>query len=125
MKCEQVLIWKVAWSGIKETPLQGQGFNAFQAKYGHYQAAYFQKYADNQKEILIADNMTIAMNDFVESAFNLGFIGLFLLVAFWLSLLKGLNSETTHSNSIHLVSFVIVVIFLVSICKYSVLLYSR
>ena len=82
----RLLIWKVAWSGIKETPLQGQGFNAFQAKYGHYQASYFQKQTNNQQEVMIADNMTVAMNDFVETAFNLGFIGLFLFVSFWLSL---------------------------------------
>ena len=110
----RLLIWKVAWSGIMETPVQGQGFNAFQAKYGHYQAAYFQKHIDNQKEIWVASNMTIAMNDYVETAFNLGFIGLLLSVAFWLSLFKGVTFETTDRNSLHLVALAVFVIFLVS-----------
>jgi tetratricopeptide (TPR) repeat protein len=84
----RLLIWKVANSGIKDTPLQGQGFNAFQASYGHFQAAYFQKHTDNQREIMIADNINAAFNDYVEITFNLGYIGLFLFIAFWLSLFK-------------------------------------
>ena len=110
----RLLIWKVAWSGIKEMPLQGQGFNAFQAKYGQYQAAYFQKYAENKREIMIADNINAAFNDFIEIVFNLGFIGLFLYAAFWLSLFKGMDIRIMSRSSINLVAVTIVIIFLVS-----------
>jgi len=108
----RLLIWKVSWSGIIETPLQGQGFNAFQAKYGHYQAEYFQKNTENQKEAMLASNMSVAMNDFVETAFNLGFIGLFLYVAFWFSLFKRIAGQAR--NDITIVAIAVVVIFLVS-----------
>ncbi|MDR1115489.1 MAG: O-antigen ligase family protein [Tannerella sp.] len=111
----RLLIWKVAWSGIKDAPVQGQGFNAFQARYGHYQAAYFQQHAGNEKEIMIADNMTVAMNDYVETAFNLGFIGLLLLVAFWLSLFGKIagQARSEASNGTKVVAVTVLVIFLV------------
>jgi O-antigen ligase len=105
----RLLIWKVAWSSIKEAPLQGQGFNAFQAKYGHEQAVYFQQHDGNEKEIMLADNMTIAMNDYVETAFNLGLIGLLLYAAFWLSLFKRIAGQV-HNN---VVTVTVLVIFLV------------
>jgi O-antigen ligase len=84
----RLLIWKIAGSGIKDTPLQGQGFNAFQASYGHFQVAYFQKHTDNQREVMSADNINAAFNDYVEITFNIGYIGLLLFIAFGLSLFK-------------------------------------
>ena len=110
----RLLIWKVAWTGIKDVPLQGHGFNAFQAKYGHYQAAYFQKHVDNPKERWIASNMTVAMNDFVEITFNLGFIGLFLFVAFGLSLFKGFVGDFESGSGRDVIAVTVLVIFLVS-----------
>jgi len=109
----RLLIWKAALSGIKEAPLQGKGFNAFQAKYGHYQAAYFQKHSYNPKEIMLADNMNTALNDYLEIVFNLGFIGLLLIFAFYLSLFKGIAGKACNDAD-NVVAVAVLVIFFVS-----------
>ena len=109
----RLLIWKSALSGIKETPLLGQGFNAFQARYMHFQAAYFQQHTDNEMERMIADNMLAALNDYVETNFNLGVIGLFLFVGFWLSVLF-CGAKALKHEGVNVVSMTVLVIFLVS-----------
>lgn len=109
----RLLIWKVAGSGIREAPLQGHGFNAFQTKYEDYQAAYFQQQY-NQKESMIADNMIVAMNDYIETAFNLGVVGLLLYIGFWLSLFHEIDFKTITRDTWQLVSITTIVIFLVA-----------
>lgn len=92
----------------------GQGFNAFQAKYGHFQAQYFQQHSDNEAETALADNMFAGMNDFVDIAFNYGLTGLLLYVSFWVLLFLRVKYENIMQDQMLLVSVSVLVIFLVS-----------
>ncbi len=110
----RLVIWKVSLTGICENPIFGHGFNAFQAKYGHFQAKYFQQNPDNESEIALADNMMFGMNDYIEIGFNYGFIGLFLYGLFWLSLFKRIRYESIVQDNMLLVSVCVLAIYLVS-----------
>jgi predicted negative regulator of RcsB-dependent stress response len=116
----RLLIWKIASYGIRENPITGHGFNAFQAKYGTFQAQYFQQHPDNENEKILADNMSIAMNDYVELVFNLGFIGLILYGTFWLFLICRYNYNEIQRNQVVLAAVSVLCVFLVCNCFYFV-----
>lgn len=110
----RLLIWKVSMTGIYESPIIGHGFNAFQAKYGHFQAQYFRQHPDNESETTLANNMMVGMSDYVEIVFNYGLTGLLLYCLFWLLLFQRIKYESVMQDQILLVSIIVIAVFLVS-----------
>lgn len=75
----RLLIWKVSGNIIKEQPITGVGYGRFNSVYNLYQADYFR--ADhNKNEELLADNVRIAYNDYIEILVESGIIGLLIFI---------------------------------------------
>ncbi|MGV8090420.1 MAG: O-antigen ligase family protein [Mangrovibacterium sp.] len=83
----RLLIWKVSSEMIKEKPILGHGYGAFQAKYMDYQAEYF-KANPASKFVLLADNIKHPFNEFIKVAVEFGMIGLFIALSIILFVLR-------------------------------------
>ncbi|WP_321287534.1 O-antigen ligase family protein [uncultured Sunxiuqinia sp.] len=78
----RLLIWQVSWEMIKDKPLLGHGYRAFQAKYMDHQAIYFKNYPNSRLSIL-ADNVKHPFNEFLKVTVEFGLGGLLLVLAFF------------------------------------------
>jgi O-antigen polymerase len=76
----RILIWKVALLAIKERPLDGYGFNAFQVVFAPFQAAYFSAEPRTNREQMVAGSVRWAFNEYLQTAIELGIIGCLLLI---------------------------------------------
>lgn len=74
----RLLIWRVTWDMIKDSPLIGHGSGSFQAKYMLYQADYFRLYP-NSHFAQLADNVSHPFNEFLKIAAEYGCLGLIIL----------------------------------------------
>lgn len=74
----RLLIWRVTWDMIKDSPLIGHGAGSFQAKYMLYQADYFRLYP-NSNFAQLADNVSHPFNEFLKIAAEYGCLGLIIL----------------------------------------------
>ncbi|PCH70294.1 MAG: hypothetical protein COC06_05250 [Bacteroidales bacterium] len=75
----RILIWQVSWEMIKDKPVLGHGYGAFQAEYMNYQAEYFKNKPDSEFELL-ADNVKHPFNEFVKLAVEFGITGLVVVL---------------------------------------------
>lgn len=80
----RLLIWKVSSNIVKDHPFTGIGYGRFRSEYNLYQADYFKR-NHNQDEELLADNVELAFNDYLETIVETGIIGIgffgFLIVS--------------------------------------------
>lgn len=76
---------------IKDKPIWGHGYGAFQAKYMDCQAEYF-KNITNSKFELLADNIKHPFNEFVKVAVEFGMTGLVIVLS--IEIFKTVNSNT-------------------------------
>ena len=83
----RILVWKVSGSIIKDQPFTGVGYGSFNSVYNLYQAKYFRGDHKMSEEIL-ADNVRMAYNDFIEIASETGITGLLIFVIFLYSVLN-------------------------------------
>jgi O-antigen ligase len=83
----RLLIWKVSSEMIKDKPILGHGFEAFQAKYMDYQAEYFKK-NPNSIHSQLADNVKHPFNEFLKIVVEFGMIGLAIIISFVLFILR-------------------------------------
>lgn len=109
----RLLIWKISSEMIKDKPISGHGYGAFQAKYMDYQAEYF-KNNPNSKFKLLADNVKHPFNEFIKIAVEFGSIGLMVVISlllfiFW-KIIKSENGNKTFVLS-GLVSFLLLACF--------------
>lgn len=74
----RLLVWKVATQTPHENLIMGNGIGHFEAEYGKWQAAYFEK-GGSEKELYVADYVTTAYNEFVETALEQGIVASILL----------------------------------------------
>ena len=83
----RILILQCCWDMIKERPILGHGFGAFEAHYMDYQAAYFALHPNSHYSIL-ADNVKHAFNEFIMILVEFGIVGflclLFIVFVLWL-----------------------------------------
>ena len=94
----RVLIWKVSSEMIKDKPIFGHGYEAFQAKYMDYQAEYF-KNNPNSKFELLADNVKHPFNEFIMVAVEFGLSGLVTIFSFILFVLwKIMKSKNEYGQ---------------------------
>lgn len=76
----RLLIWKVSTEMIKDKPITGHGYGAFQASYMDYQAEYFEN-NPYSKYSQLADNVKHPFNEFVKVTVEFGIIGLAILLS--------------------------------------------
>lgn len=104
----RLLIWTVSSEIIRDKPVFGHGYGAFQAIYMDYQAEYFRN-NPNSKYELLADNVKHPFNEFIKVAVEYGLVGLiivfsFLLLLFWNTVkLESVNKRLVLSGLIALV----------------------
>lgn len=84
----RILIWKISSEIIKDYPLIGVGLDNFKTYYMNYQAHYFSKEKIIQQEMLLADNVVYAFNDFIQFFVEQGFIGFSLMTIVFHQALK-------------------------------------
>ena len=77
----RLLILDVCWQMIKDKPLLGHGVNGFAREYMLYQANYL-KTVNSSGLLMLTDNITHPLNEFVLLTVNYGIIGLTALLAF-------------------------------------------
>ena len=97
---------------IKDKPIFGHGYGAFQAKYMDYQAEYF-KNNPNSKYAQLADNVKHPFNEFIKVAVEFGMVGLAIFISFilfvlwkiiksknenWVLVLSGCKIQLVNAN---------------------------
>ncbi len=104
----RLLIWKVSSNIIKDHPLTGIGYGRFRSEYNLYQADYFRN-NHNQDEEMLADDVQLAFNDYLETIVETGIIGVgflgFLIISVFLVLKYPIKTII-----IYLIPFVIILI---------------
>ncbi len=109
----RLLIWKISSEMIKDKPILGHGYGAFQAKYMDYQAEYF-KNNPNSKFELLADNVKHPFNEFIKVAVEYGIIGLVTIISIILFILwKVMKSSNMDRELVFsgLISFLVFACF--------------
>lgn len=95
------LIWKISAGMIEKNPVFGIGYDRYGAEYNNYQADYFEKGKGSNYEKQIAGNVNRAHNEYLEVLFELGIIGLLLLLAMIINIFRKnnyiVNDETNNS----------------------------
>lgn len=76
----RLLIWKVSAKMIRDKPILGHGYGAFQSGYMDYQAAYFKNNPGSNFSQL-ADNVKHPFNEFIKVAVEFGLIGLAIILS--------------------------------------------
>ncbi len=79
----RLFIWQRCMELIGQQPLWGHGYSTFTRIYPLQQTAYFEAHPNDIKNGLLASNILIAYNDYLQLATEYGFLGLGL----WLGLL--------------------------------------
>ncbi len=76
----RLFIWKIGTEMIGENPVFGNGFKSFKLDYNNFQAVYFQSHPSEKLYSQLAGNISVAFNEYLEIAIELGAIGLILIV---------------------------------------------
>lgn len=84
----RLLIYKVCMQNSRKIPLFGHGINSFKKIYPLHQAKYYREGNMTQDEILLADNVKFAFNEFFQIIFEKGIIGFLLILLFLFFLLR-------------------------------------
>lgn len=106
----RVLIWECSWEMIKDKPLTGHGFGAFNAKYMLYQADYFAEHSNSRYEQL-ADNVKHPFNEFLLVAVEYGVIGLLVVLCFIALVWHTYQKKKDHISFIALLSLIAIGVF--------------
>jgi hypothetical protein len=77
----RLFVYKISFRVLKDNFVTGVGWGHFSRVYNQYQAAYFKSGHYNEKELLLADNILYAYNDYLQLVIETGITGLAVLVA--------------------------------------------
>ncbi len=80
----RVLIYKLSFQILKDNYLLGIGIGKFNPIYMEYQARYFATGHYTTKELLLADNVLYAYNDYLQFIISTGVCGMLLLFVYFL-----------------------------------------
>lgn len=86
----RLLIWKVSVMRQDFNLLMGEGFGAFGANYGHWQADYFE-FQGSDAERFVADYVTFAYNELLHIGVEQGFVGIILWIIVFIFAFKRKN----------------------------------
>ena len=84
----RLAIWKVSLRMISQFPVFGIGFNNFASLYNLNQGVFFSQGLGSEMERLSASHVMYAFNDYLESAVELGLVGLIVVLVFWYLIVK-------------------------------------
>jgi O-antigen polymerase len=93
----RLFIWKVSAQMVPEKPVFGFGFDRYAIFHNNQQAAYFSGGNYTEKEAALADNVTYAFNEYLQTTIETGLFGLalFLLMIFFAFYNKNTMTGTT------------------------------
>lgn len=118
----RLFIWEVTLNMVKDDPLLGKGFSTYPVKHNVYQATYFQKSGLENDYAWLADNVTYAFNEYLETAAETGVLGLLLfLCILYAALFKykaGANSHDEHRGIQTLTSITLITILFSGLFSY-------
>lgn len=83
----RILVWKVTMDMIAEKPIFGHGPGGFNENYMYYQADYFTEDPESPY-VQYSDNIAYPYNELLHIWADQGIIGLFLLLALFIAVLK-------------------------------------
>jgi len=113
----RLFIWQRTVEMIKDHPIAGVGYNTFTQNYNLYQAAYFRNHPIDSQNIQVADSISSAFNEFLQTTSEIGVIGLlaFLVVLFFAvrQLFKMKQSEEINSLVLISIAQIIIVGFII------------
>lgn len=97
----RLLIYKLSFELLKDSFPGGIGVGNYGAEIGTYQVEYFKRGDYTQKELLLADNVGHAYNDYLELFIELGLLGGFIILSTlffltWLIYVNIYKSKTFH-----------------------------
>ena len=77
----RIFIWRISGEMIRDHPLWGVGANRFEQQYGLYQAAWFHAHPDDAGNAAVADNTTVAFNEYWQLIAEYGIVAGVLMMA--------------------------------------------
>lgn len=92
----RLFIWKVAVMQPHQNIVSGDGIGAFEANYGRWQRDYFSNNGGTECERYLADYVTCAYNEFLETYIEQGIVGLLLLMAILIAALRFKPRRESH-----------------------------
>ncbi len=95
----RLLIWKITFNMIKESPLFGVGFDRYQVEYGNAQATYFTSGNGAPYEEQLAGNVKHAHNEYLQVLAETGVVGLMLALMIVVTALGALRTTQIPDNS--------------------------
>lgn len=109
----RVFCAKITLIEIIKNPFVGNGLFSFEEGYNTAKSAYFTEKKRDWSEIKIADHVDHAMNDYLELIYEIGLIGLFLLVVLLIQISKKimLNTEASYTGFLILIFYMICGLF--------------
>ena len=93
----RLLIWKISTNMLSENPIFGMGYGAFARNYNVFQMNYFSHF-QNENEMLLAESMSHAFNEYLRILIETGVVGLSLFIVCLVVLVK----SRVKSNSVGL-----------------------
>ncbi|MDR1170309.1 MAG: O-antigen ligase family protein [Prevotellaceae bacterium] len=106
----RLLIWQTTWNMIKDKPIAGHGYGAFNAKYMLYQAEYLDAHPDSRYSAL-ADNVLHPFNEYLLVLSEHGFIGLGVLILLGLFTVRSYYRKPDRTKFIALLSLLSLAVF--------------
>jgi hypothetical protein len=95
----RMLVWKVSASTPHDGWLWGNGTGYFEANYGKWQSEYFAVHGGTEPERYVADYVTCAYNEFLETALEQGVIFLLAFAGFFVSAFRRKDRITSSLTS--------------------------
>jgi hypothetical protein len=86
----RTLIREITLAKIKEKPILGNGIQNFTGIYNNAKATYFLTEKRDWKTIKVGDYVSVALNDYFQVIFEIGFLGLALIMAILFFVMKGM-----------------------------------
>jgi O-antigen ligase len=106
----RLLIWQTTWNMIRDKPIAGHGYGAFNAKYMLYQAEYFENRPDSRYSAL-ADNVLHPFNEYLLVLSEHGIIGFGVPVLLVLFTVRAYRRKPGRTKFIAMLSLLSLAVF--------------
>lgn len=89
----RLLVTKITLGELKNKPLLGHGLFSFEKGYNTAKASYFKETKRAWNEIKVGDYILSAMNDYLEISYEIGILGLLLLLLIFIRAISKMSSS--------------------------------
>lgn len=104
----RLLIWRISGDIISDTPWYGFGIGAFEKYYMDYQANYLMSLSPDNPYIMLADNVLVPFNEYINFYISFGILGSAILLVGIFVLIYIYHKTTKSDESIALFSLIII-----------------